>query len=58
MIVDTRDRAVNAENMEMNKVKNQVTGEYGPVPDTARYYKVRKGWIPYIVVVTVFYVGQ
>ena len=26
----------------MNKVKNQLTGEYGPVPDTARYYKVRR----------------
>ena len=32
--------AVNAENREMNKVRNQITGEYGPVPDTARYYKV------------------
>ena len=21
-------------------MKNQLTGEYGPVPDTARYYKV------------------
>ena len=32
-------RATNAENEEMNKVRNQITGEYGPVPDTARYYK-------------------
>ena len=24
----------------MNTVKNQLTGEYGAVPDTARYYKV------------------
>ena len=24
----------------MNMVKNQLTGDYGPVPDTARYYKV------------------
>ncbi|RWS13494.1 aconitate hydratase-like protein [Dinothrombium tinctorium] len=31
--------AINIENNEANKVKNQVTGEYGPVPDTARYYK-------------------
>lgn len=31
--------AINEENKEMNKVKNQLTGEYGPVPDTARYYK-------------------
>lgn len=36
----TNFSATNAENMEMNKVKNQVTGEYGPVADTARYYKV------------------
>ncbi len=34
-------RATNAENMELNKVKNQLTGEYGEVPATARYYKVR-----------------
>ena len=32
--------ATNAENMEMNKVKNHLTGEYGAVPDTGRYYKV------------------
>jgi len=32
--------AINDENGEMNKVKNQVTGEYSPVPDTARFYKV------------------
>ncbi|CAB3229748.1 unnamed protein product [Arctia plantaginis] len=31
--------ATNAENGELNKVKNQVTGEYGPVPATARAYK-------------------
>jgi len=31
--------AVNAENDEMNKVKNLLTGEYAPVPDTARHYK-------------------
>ena len=31
--------AVNAYNKETNKVKNQLTGEYGPVPDTARAYK-------------------
>ena len=24
----------------MNNVKNQLTGEYGSVPDTARHYKV------------------
>jgi len=27
--------------MEMNKVKNQLTGKYGEVPATARHYKVR-----------------
>ena len=31
--------AVNAFNMETNKVKNQLTGEFAPVPDTARAYK-------------------
>ncbi|MBK6264500.1 aconitate hydratase [Marivirga sp. S37H4] len=40
--------AVNAFNQETNKVKNQLTGEYGPVPATARAYKA-KG-IPSIVV--------
>jgi Leucine-rich repeat (LRR) protein len=33
-------RAVNEENGEINNVQNQLTMEYGPVPDTARYYKV------------------
>lgn len=31
--------AVNAENGEVNKIKNQLTGEFGSVPDVARYYK-------------------
>lgn len=31
--------AVNFFNEKTNLVKNQLTGEYGPVPDTARYYK-------------------
>ena len=31
--------AVNIFNSETNKVKNQLTGEYGPVPLTARAYK-------------------
>lgn len=31
--------AVNAFNQDVNSVKNQLTGEYGPVPDTARAYK-------------------
>ncbi|CAJ0578853.1 unnamed protein product, partial [Mesorhabditis spiculigera] len=31
--------AINAENGEMNKVKNQLTGVYGAVPDTARALK-------------------
>ncbi|GLB41029.1 putative aconitase IPM isomerase family protein [Lyophyllum shimeji] len=33
--------AINAENGEANKVKNQITGEYGPVPETAKYYRDR-----------------
>jgi len=31
--------AVNAFNMETNKVKNQLSDEYSPVPETARSYK-------------------
>ncbi|MEQ2275116.1 aconitate hydratase [Xenotaenia resolanae] len=31
--------AVNIENDAVNKVKNQLTGEYGGVPDVARFYK-------------------
>ena len=31
--------AINAENDEANKVKNQITGEYGAVPQTAAYYR-------------------
>uniref|UniRef100_A0A7E4W1X0 Aconitate hydratase, mitochondrial n=1 Tax=Panagrellus redivivus TaxID=6233 RepID=A0A7E4W1X0_PANRE len=31
--------AVNAENGEMNTIRNQVTGEFGTVPETARFYK-------------------
>ena len=33
-------RAINSENEKANHVKNQLTGDYGAVPDTARYYKV------------------
>ena len=40
--------AVNAFNKETNKVKNQLTGVYGAVPDTARAYKAAN--VPSIVV--------
>ncbi|KKZ66203.1 aconitate hydratase, mitochondrial [[Emmonsia] crescens] len=40
--------AINAENKEANKVKNFKTGEYGPVPATARDYKARG--IPWVVI--------
>ncbi|GGE94688.1 aconitase [Chishuiella changwenlii] len=40
--------AVNAFNEEVNSVKNQLTGEYGPVPDTARAYKA--AGVPSIIV--------
>ncbi|XP_020624155.1 aconitate hydratase, mitochondrial-like [Orbicella faveolata] len=33
--------AVNSENDKVNSVKNQLTGEYGAVPDTARDYKAK-----------------
>jgi aconitate hydratase len=45
---NTLTGAVNAFNQETNKVKNQITGEYGPVPDTARAYKA--AGVPSIVV--------
>ncbi|KAI1789673.1 aconitate hydratase [Ganoderma leucocontextum] len=31
--------AINSENGEANKVKNQITGEFGGVPQTAAYYR-------------------
>ena len=34
--------AVNSFNMKTNCVKNQITGEYGPVPETQRFYKKNK----------------
>lgn len=40
--------AINAFNMETNKVKNQITGEYTAVPDAARAYKA--AGIPTVVV--------
>ncbi|KAI8670241.1 Aconitate hydratase, mitochondrial [Fusarium keratoplasticum] len=40
--------AVNADNNEVNKVVNQITGEQGGVPDTARDYQQRG--LPWVVV--------
>ena len=40
--------AVNAFNQETNSVKNQLAGEYGPVPDTARAYKA--AGVPSVIV--------
>jgi aconitate hydratase len=40
--------AVNAENDKINCVKNQLTGEYGAVPDVARHYKGEN--LPWVVV--------
>ena len=34
-------RGINVENDEPNNIKNQLTGEWGATPDTARAYKVR-----------------
>ncbi|ODV92562.1 hypothetical protein CANCADRAFT_88989 [Tortispora caseinolytica NRRL Y-17796] len=31
--------AINAENGEANNIRNQLTGEFGPVPETALYYR-------------------
>ncbi|MGV0922830.1 aconitate hydratase [Empedobacter tilapiae] len=40
--------AVNSFNQETNSVKNQLTGEYGPVPETARAYKA--AGVPSVIV--------
>ncbi|KAJ2765979.1 Aconitate hydratase mitochondrial, partial [Coemansia nantahalensis] len=40
--------ATNSENGEANSVRNQVTGEFGTVPGTARYYKAEH--IPWVVI--------
>jgi aconitate hydratase len=45
---NTLTGAVNAFNQETNKVKNQLTGEYGGVPDVQRQYKA--AGVPTIVV--------
>jgi len=38
--------ATNAENLEMNSVKNIISGEFGPVPGTGRDYKANGiGWV-------------
>lgn len=40
--------AINAENNKANCVQNQLTGEFGAVPDVARAYK--KAGVPWIVI--------
>lgn len=45
---NTLTGAVNAFNMETDKVKSQVTGEYGAVPDVQREYKANN--LPSVVV--------
>ncbi|KAJ1986987.1 Aconitate hydratase mitochondrial [Coemansia spiralis] len=40
--------ATNIENGEANNVRNQTTGEFSPVPATARYYKAHD--IPWVVI--------
>lgn len=38
--------AINIENEEANKIKNQLTGDWGAVPDVARNYKAKGiGWV-------------
>lgn len=38
--------AINIDNDEANNIKNQLTGEFGKVPDVARYYKANNvGWV-------------
>lgn len=45
---NTLTGAINAYNQETNKIKSQITGEYGEVPDVARQYKAEG--IPTVVV--------
>lgn len=40
--------AINSENGKANSVKNVITGEFGAVPDVARYYK--KNGLPWVVI--------
>jgi aconitate hydratase len=38
--------AITVDNGEANRIKNQVTGGWGKVPDVARWYKANKiGWV-------------
>ncbi len=38
--------AINIENGEANNIKNQLNGEWGKVPDVARWYKSKSiGWV-------------
>ncbi|CAG7718283.1 unnamed protein product [Allacma fusca] len=38
--------AINIENGQANKLKNQMTGDYATVPEVARYYKSKgQGWV-------------
>lgn len=41
-------RATNIENDEANNVKNQLTGQYGAVPEVARQYKVSLLYVCFI----------
>ena len=49
-------RAINTENDEANNVKNQVTGEWGPIPDTARKYKVRYNFLNFQIMFIFVYI--
>ncbi|KAF1743507.1 hypothetical protein MXB_3321 [Myxobolus squamalis] len=40
--------AINYENGLVNRIRNQLTNEYGIVPDTARYYKSKN--VPWVVI--------
>lgn len=37
--------AVNIDNDAVNKIRNQLTGEFGAVPDVARNYKASKSYL-------------
>ncbi len=46
--------AINAENHKANCIKNVISGEYGPVPDTARFYKSKGNFFTYETVAKMF----
>ena len=46
LLFNLSHRAINSDNGEANKLKNQLTGDVGTVPEVARNYKSKGlGWV-------------